>query len=145
MIGKYQSAGGCFEYISVRDPALDLKHKDFDLGLYIETRDKKHRPVLDGATPTVFHLRPLTLLQWEAVTSLPKHVQDKAAIQFSLDRVDNYRAANGEMLRCVHVGEGDERRCDSDTMKALFAPDLFSELGTVIVRITSLDPLSGRR
>jgi hypothetical protein len=145
MIGKFQTAGGCFEYISQRDPALDVKHKDYNLGLYIDTRDRKHMPVIEGSTPTVFHLRPLTVTQFEATRSVPVAVQDKCAVQFSLDRVDNFKAANGEMVRCVHIGDGDERRLDSDTVRALHAPLLFAELAMVIARITDLDPLAGRR
>ena len=144
MIGARSNATA--EYIFSADPALDIDSPSYDLKQYLKTFDRKHLPVREGKTATVFKIRRLPRVTWTALASLES--QASRAVQtvcYGLVGVENFLNGNGTHLNLEFVGEGVEKRLTAATMDALWSSELFAELASVIVRFGELDPLADAR
>ena len=140
MIG-FKRTGG-LRYVSAQDPALDRERSDVDK--YISTGDwDQYMRIREGMVPTVFHLRRLTRAQFQAVSGMAANLQQSAAVAYGVESVDNFQLATGQMLIVKHVGDGEDRRLDVDTLNAMFSADLFAELSLAILGASRLDPLGG--
>lgn len=144
MIGARSNATA--EYIYLDDPALDKESKYFDFKRYMQTLDRKHLPVKAGQTATVFKIRRLPRVTFTALASLA-HTAERAvqAVAYGVIGVENFMNGNGQPIVLEFVGEGVERRLTGDSLNAIFAPQLFGELMTVITTFSDLDPLADGR
>jgi len=130
------------EHIYSRDPALDAGNPSFDWQRFLETGDRKHVPIKEGFTPTVFLLQRLTRKQLTRVLEASTAEHAAEAVSFALKGIKDWGApldfkfaeARGDLGQRVHP----------ETIEKIFAIDLFAELGQRILELSKLDPSVGQ-
>jgi hypothetical protein len=129
------------EYISPRDKALDVDSPAFNFSKFMETFDRQYMPIKPGMTPTVFTLKKLTRKLWNGITSQPAHVQNEAAVTFCVTGISNCTDSRGNLIVPEFEGQDAERRLSQKTLDDIWTPNMFPELGKVILVISDLSPL----
>lgn len=126
------------EYISIADEAVEGTEW---LAKFLRTLKLEDIPVTPGKTPTIFKLRRLdrkTRLRIGVGIEELSPAQQNEVIAHGLKGVQNWR---GGSLSFVLKGAGPNERVSEETLDAMDAPELFNELATIIVKLSSLSPL----
>lgn len=146
MISK--SLGGIRHHVWSEDCALDKSDPDVFAAAwkaFLENGDETALPLLDGGTPAVFDLVPLTRRQFLRVYSgggSPLE-QMTEAVAYGLRAVRGFEV-NSRPADVRSVDSDAGKRLDAATLDALFDPMLFAELGARVLEISRLDPTRGR-
>lgn len=125
------------------DPSIDRDHADYNWEEFLKDGEMKHLPVREGERLTVFRLAPLTRMQMMRVMEMDGMQRVNEAVAFGLRGADNY-TVDGESVVLEFKHQGDERRVHEKSLNRVFDPMLFAELGSRILSISTLDPLSLR-
>lgn len=143
MIGTRSNAP--VEYISQDDAALDTESSEYNFAEYLKTFDRKYLPCKPGVTPTVFTLRRLSRKHFTAIAGMPKHQQAEESIARGVVNISGFALPNGNSLVPEFDGSGADQRLSATTLDAIFSPKLFAELSQVVIVLSELDPLAGKR
>lgn len=133
-----------FEHVYTEDPAIDTESPDLDTKKYFETFDRKYLPIRAGATPTRFKVRPLSRRRFMAISAMPAADRPNATVAYGVTGVSNFRLPSGNMFVPEFTGMGADQHLTGPSLDAFFDPALFSELMTVIMVASGLDPLADR-
>lgn len=129
-----QQHTGPFRVVSIYDPAIDLESTN--LVEYVRTRDVGALKFYDGARPTVFHARVMTLSERRAARSCATDADRyEHAFKTCLQRVDDLVYENtGERRSWVRAGDdgAKQRPIDDASLEQHFAESDIQEIGSVI-------------
>lgn len=126
-----------------QDPALDDQLPGHDWGKFLLTSELSHLGIREGERPTVFQLQPLTRAQMIRVMNLEGMDRINAAVAYGLRAVDGF-SCDGQPVELEMRGKGDDERVSERSLDRIFDPLLFAELGTRIIDISQIHPLSSR-
>jgi len=131
-----------FDHVYSADPAVDGESPELDLKKYFEDFERKHMPLKPGMTPTTFQLRPLSRRRFMAIANLPVAERPNATVAYGVTNVSNFRLPSGSMFVPEFTGMGADRHLTGPSLDQIFDAGLFSELMTVIMTASGLDPLA---
>jgi len=136
------------KHVLTFDPSLDRDAKGFDYDRFIDTGDPKHIPCKDGDALTVFHLRRLTVRQFEDVFQYADKNEmrmSREAVASGLKDAENW-AGPGGRLEFGWVETSNGKRLDEKTLDALYnggGYELIRELGGRVILLSKLNPTKG--
>lgn len=142
-------------YVSLLDGALDTGGDKFldQWKLFLEDGDVSHLPLKNGSRPTEFVLAPLTDDEFVRVKQALGAIGDYAGTDRGpfarLLLADVWRELVARSLKVVRYLDGYELKIESNRMtaesiKGLYYPSLFEELGRRAMRVSDPDPSPGQ-
>lgn len=133
------------KYISIKDPALDTEHKDFEAGWseFRRTGDPAHALLKPGQTPVVYTLERLSMESWELAMGFERSTTQQIwLVAFSLRAVDGHGDPDLQKLALTKIrGVGEHVKLEQ--IKLLFRPSLVNELAARVLELSELDPFPG--
>lgn len=133
-----------FDHVYTDDPSIDLESTELDTKKYFQTFDRKFLPVRAGTTPTIFRIRPLSRRRFIAISGMPAQDRPTATVSYGVTGVHNFRLPSGNMFVPEYTGMGQDLHMTGPSLDAIFDASLFSELMTVIMLASGLDPFADR-
>ena len=124
-----------------KDPALDRDNPAFDWDSFWKTGDAKHVPIREGCEATWFVCRRLTPAQFRRVmTEASDFDKFYQAIAYGLVAVEHFRGADGSDVTLRHKRTDLGERLTEESLSAIFAVEVFREIGSRIITLSTLDP-----
>lgn len=137
-----------FRHVWSEDPALDKANPHFSHEEFMRTGDMKFVPAKEGEHLTIFGLAALSRKQFQrvkAINAMGDTVTSAVlALAYGLRSVQNFHLPDGsELVVNRQLDSEGEMRASEATLDALYDMALIAQLGTRIIRESTLRPKNG--